>query len=117
MVWNLSCPAVSLEGGTEGRTVGGREVKEGVEGRQEGQKEGGTEGGRKRRREGERKEERTKRNRKGGNWGGGRHWIIPTSKITSQKRESTLSQMNKVVIHISKWKEQYATDVVLATVF
>ena len=29
MVWNLSCPAVSLEGGTERRTIGGREEKEG----------------------------------------------------------------------------------------
>ena len=97
-----------------GREEGRRREGEGKERGREGRREGG--GGRKRRREGERKE-RTERKRKGGKWGGGRHWIIPTSKITSQKRESTLSQMNKVVIHISKWKEQYATDVVLATVF
>jgi len=32
-------------------------------------------------------------------------------------RESTLAQMNKVVIHISERKEQYATDIVLATLF
>ena len=36
------------EGGTEGSLVGGREVKEGVEGRQEVRKEGGKEGRRER---------------------------------------------------------------------
>ena len=97
---------------------GGRE--EGRErGRREEGKEGGREGGgrRKRRREEERKEERREKER--GREVGRTETLEYTyfHNYLTERRESTLAQMNKVVIHIPEWKEQYATDIVLATLF
>ena len=99
-----------------GRREGGGKG-EGKESGREGRREGGR--GKEKKEEGGREEGGGDREKERGREVGRRETLDNTyfHNYLTERRESTLAQMNKVVIHIPEWKEQYATDIVLATLF